>query len=416
MYCKFLRSTHAHAKINSIDVSKAQTVPGVRAIITGKELPVTFGVLPISQDETAMAIEKTRYIGEIVAAVAADTEEIAQYACSLIKVDYTPIRPFFDMQECCEDIGTDEKIHAYGKFNNNIHKKAELRFGNQQEGLAAADNRLKVDFDFQGINHGFTEPHAATAWWDENGLTIITATQVPHYLHRFLAKVMEVPMNRVRVIKPYVGGGFGGKSDPFPHEMIISHLSRILGQPVKVRFTREEVFLSNHGRHPTKLTIDMGVSNDGIIQALDTDVIIDGGAYGSFGVVTTYYNGVLLQAPYKLDNFGFRTRRVYTNKPQCGAMRGHGAVNSRYAVETMIDRFAEKLNMDPCELRFKNFLDENTITVGQYRVTSNGSRESLKKVMELSDWANKYKKLPKGHGIGVACGLFISGSALPIHW
>ena len=416
LVCKFLRSIHAHAKINSIDTSKAQAVPGVRAVITGKELPISFGVLPISQDETAMAIEKTRYIGEIVAAVAADTEEIAQYACSLIKVDYTPIRPFFDMQECCEDIGTDEKIHAYGKFNNNIHKKAELRFGDQQEGLAAADNRLKVDFDFQGINHGFTEPHAATAWWDENGLTIITATQVPHYLHRFLAKVMEVPMNRVRVIKPYVGGGFGGKSDPFPHEMIVAHLSRMLGQPVKVRFTREEVFLSNHGRHPTKLTIDMGVSNDGIIQALDADVIIDGGAYGSFGVVTTYYNGVLLQAPYKLDNFGFRTRRVYTNKPQCGAMRGHGAVNSRYAVETMIDRFAEKLNMDPCKLRFKNFIDENTLTVGQYRVTSNGSVESLKKVMELSDWKNKYKKLPEGHGIGVACGFFISGSALPIHW
>ena len=106
LVCKFLRSTHAHAKINNIDVSKAQAVPGVRAVITGKELPITFGVLPISQDETSMAIEKTRYIGEIVAAVAADTEEIAQYACSLIKVDYTPIRPFFDMQECCEDIGT----------------------------------------------------------------------------------------------------------------------------------------------------------------------------------------------------------------------------------------------------------------------------------------------------------------------
>lgn len=416
LFTKFVRSTHAHAKINSIDKSKAEALAGVRAVITGEELPIKFGVLPISQDERAMAIEKTRYIGEIVVAIAADTEEIATEACKLITVDYTPIRPFFDMKEACEDVGEDEQIHDHCKFNNNIHKKAELRFGDQQDGLAKADHKIKVDFDFQGINHGFTEPHAATAWWDENGLTIITATQVPHYLHRYLAKVLEVPMNRVRVIKPTVGGGFGGKSDPFPHEMIIAHLSRILGQPVKMRFNREEVFLTNHGRHPTTMSMEMGISADGKFDVLDADIIIDGGAYGSFGVVTSYYNGVLLQAPYKIDNFGFRTRRVYTNKPQCGAMRGHGAVNSRYAVETIIDRLAEEIKMDPCELRLKNFLDEKSLTVGQYRITSNGSVESLKAVMKQADWANKFGKLPKGHGIGVACGFFISGSALPIHW
>ncbi|MCZ2357603.1 MAG: molybdopterin-dependent oxidoreductase [Bacteroidia bacterium] len=416
LHCRFLRSPHAHAKINNIDISRAVAIPGVRGVITGKDLPIKFGVLPISQDETAIAIEKTRYIGEIVAAVAADSPAIANYACSLIQVDYTPLRPFFDMEESCKDIGTAEKIHEHVKHNNNIHKKAELRFGNQAEGFEKSDYTVKVDFDFQGINHGFTEPHAATAWWDENGLTIITATQVPHYLHRYLSKVLEVPMSRVRVIKPYVGGGFGGKSDPFPHEIIIAHLSRILGQPVKVKFNREEVFLTNHGRHPTKMSVQMGINKDGTFQALDADVIIDGGAYGSFGVVTTYYNGVLLQAPYKLDNFGFRTRRVYTNKPQCGAMRGHGAVNSRFAVETIIDRLAEKINIDPCELRLKNFLTENTLTVGQYRITSNGSAQSLKAVMEQSGWKNKFQKLPYGRGIGVGCGFFISGSALPIHW
>ncbi len=416
LHCKFYRSTHAHAKINSINTSKAKALPGVRAVITGKELPIKFGVLPISQDETAMAVRKTRYIGEIVAAVAADTEEIAAEACKLIEVEYAPLRPFFDMEESCEDVGIDEQIHAHCKFNNNIHKKAELRFGDQQEGLANADHRVKVDFDFQGVNHGFTEPHAATAWWDENGLTIITATQVPHYLHRYLAKVLEVPMSRVRVIKPYVGGGFGGKSDPFPHEIIVSYLSKILGQPVRVRLNREEVFLTNHGRHPTKMSMELGVNADGTFAALDADIIIDGGAYGSFGVVTAYYNGVLLQAPYKIDNFGFRTRRVYTNKPQCGAMRGHGAVNSRFAIETIIDRLAEKTHQDPCEMRLINFLDGDTLTVGQYRITSNGSEESLKKVMELSDWKNKFGKMPEGHGFGVACGFFISGSALPIHW
>jgi 4-hydroxybenzoyl-CoA reductase alpha subunit len=416
LHCKFLRSTQAHAKIISINTSKAKALHGVRAIVTGKELPIKFGVLPISQDETAMAVDKTRYIGEIIVAVAADTEEIANVACKLIEVDYAPLRPFFDMEEACEDVGNDEKIHSHCKFNNNIHKKAELRFGDQQEGLAKTDHKVSVNFNFLGLNHGFTEPQAATAWWDDSGLTIITATQVPHYLHRYLAKVLEVPMNKVRVIKPYLGGGFGGKSDPFPHEIIISHLSRIIGKPVKVRFNREDVFLTNHGRHPTTITMEMGVSKNGKFDVLDADIIIDGGAYGSFGVVTSYYNGVLLQAPYKIDNFGFRTRRVYTNKPQCGAMRGHGAVNSRFAVETIIDRLAEEIKMDPCELRLKNFLDEKTLTVGKYRITSNGSEECLKKVMEQSHWKDKFNNLPEGSGVGVACGFFISGSALPIHW
>jgi 4-hydroxybenzoyl-CoA reductase alpha subunit len=416
LHCKFLRSTHAHARINSIDLEAAKKLPGVRAVVAGAHLPIRFGVLPISQDETAMAIHKTRYVGEIVAAVAADTEEIAVAACALIKVDYTPLRPFFDAREGCGDVGQDEKIHAHTKYNNNIHKKAELRFGDQETGLGQAAHVIEGQFIFEGINHGFTEPHAATAWWDENGLSIITATQVPHYLHRYLAKVLEVPMSRVRVIKPVVGGGFGGKSDPFPHEIIVCHLARLTGKPVRTRFTREEVFLTNHGRHPSDMRLRLGAHADGSFAALDADVLIDGGAYGSFGVVTTYYNGVLLQAPYRLDNFGFRTRRVYTNKPQSGAMRGHGAVNTRFAIETMIDELAERLDMDPCALRLRNFITGQAHTVGQFRITSNGSAMCLEQVMRQSGWAEKFGKLPYGHGIGVACGFFISGSALPIHW
>jgi 4-hydroxybenzoyl-CoA reductase subunit alpha len=416
LHCKFLRSIYSHAKIESIDTSEALKLEGVHYVAIGKELPITFGVLPISQDENAIAVNKVRYAGEIVAAVAADTEEIAEQACKLIKVKYFPLKEFLEIDESLNDVGENEKIHEYGKFNNNIHKKAELRFGDQQQGIKEADVTSKMFFEFEGINHGFTEPHAATAFWDENGLTITTATQVPHYLHRALAKVMEVPLNRVRVIKPYLGGGFGGKSDPFPHEIIVSHLARKTGRPIRVRLTREEVFLTNHGRHPSKMTVEMGISNDGEFKVLDADVAIDGGAYGSFGVVTSYYNGVLLQAPYKLNNFGFKTYRVYTNKPQCGAMRGHGAVNSRFAVESIIDDLAHKIKVDPCELRLKNFLDSNTLTVGQYRITSNGSREALLKVMEQSEWKKRIGKLETGHGLGAACGFFISGSALPIIW
>lgn len=416
LHCKFLRSIYPHAKIENIDTAEALKLKGVQYIATGKQLPIKFGVLPISQDETAIAVDKVRYIGEIVAAVAADNEAIAIEACRLIKIKYKQLKEFLTIDESLNDTGEDEKIHEYGKFNNNIHKKAELRFGDQKQGLKEADITTKMSFEFAGVNHGFTEPHAATAFWDENGLTITTATQVPHYLHRALAKVMEVPLSRVRVIKPYLGGGFGGKSDPFPHEIIVSHLARKTGRPVKVRLSREEVFLTNHGRHPSKMSVEMGISKDGFFKVLDADIAIDGGAYGSFGVVTSYYNGVLLQAPYKLENFGFRTYRVYTNKPQCGAMRGHGAVNSRFAVESLIDDLANTIKIDPCELRLKNFLDSNTQTVGQYRITSNGSREALLKVMEQSEWKKHIGKLEPGHGLGVACGFFISGSALPIIW
>ncbi len=416
LHCRFLRSPYPHARILAIRTQRALAAPGVAAVLTGRDLPISFGVLPISQDETAMAVEKTRYIGEIVAAVAADTIEQAEQAVKLIEVDYEPLPAFLEIADSLADCGSKERIHAHGRFNNNIHKKAELRFGDQQEGLARSRHRIRQQFRFQGVTHAFTEPHAATAWWDQDGLTIITATQVPHYLHRYLAKVLEVPMARVRVVKPYVGGGFGGKSDPFPHEIIICQLARITGRPVRTRFSREEVFLTNHGRHPTEMTVELGIDDEGRFTALDAEIAIDGGAYGSFGVVTSYYNGVLLQAPYRLDNFGFVTRRVYTNKPQSGAMRGHGAVNSRFAVETLIDRLAEQAGMDPCDLRLRNFIGEDCLTVGQYRITSNGSALSLNSVRERSGWDKRRGRLPFGRGLGVGCGFFISGSALPIHW
>ncbi len=416
LHCRFLRSPYPHAKIENIDISAADKLPGVKYILTGAELPQKFGVLPISQDETALAIEKVRYIGEIVVAVVAESEELAKEACQRIQIQYKPIKPFLEIEDSINDIGEHEKIHAHTKYNNNIHKKAELRFGDQQECLLKSAYRSKMNFEFSGVNHAFTEPHAATAYWDDNGLTIISATQVPHYLHRALAKVLEIPLAKVRVIKPYVGGGFGGKSDPFPHEIIISHLAIKTGRPVKVRLSREEVFLCNHGRHPSKITMEIGADENGKLLVADADIAIDGGAYGSFGVVTTYYNGVLLQAPYKIDNLGFKTIRVYTNKPQSGAMRGHGAVNSRFAMECLMDDLAHQLNLDPCELRLRNFMPSNVLTVGQFRITSNGSTESLLKVMEQSQWKDRYGKMKYGQGLGVGCGFFISGSALPIIW
>jgi 4-hydroxybenzoyl-CoA reductase alpha subunit len=417
LFVKFLRSPHPHARIKKIDVSKAEKHPGVHAVATGKELPVSFGVLPISPDETAMAVDKVRYVGEVVAAVAAESEKAAQEAVDLIRVEYEPLRPFLNPRDSLKPCAPDEQIHPHSKNGTNIHKTAELRFNEPEKALQASPNVCTASFTFAGLSHAFTEPHAAVAVWNpDETLTVIAATQVPHYLHRNLAKVLGLPMHRIRVIKPALGGGFGGKSDPLPHQIITGYLAMKTRQPVKCVLSREEVFLTNHGRHPTEMTISVGCDRDGTLTALDADILIDGGAYGSFGVVTAYYNGVLLQGPYRIDKFGFRTRRVYTNKPQCGAMRGHGAVNPRYAMEVVLDMLAHQLKIDPCELRYRNFLPANTLTVGQFRITSNGVRECLDAVRTRSDWDNRYGKLPYGRGLGVACGFFISGSALPIYW
>jgi len=417
LHVAFLRSPLAHARIKAIDTAKAAALPGVAAVAIGTDLPQPFGILPISQDETAMAVEKVRFVGEIVAAVAAESLQVARQAVRLIEVAYEPLRAFLAPEDSLQPCAEDERIHAHGKNGTNIHKIAELRFNDPRKALERSEVVRTAEFKFSGVTHAFTEPHATVAVWNpDDTLTVISATQVPHYLHRTLASVLGLPMHKIQVKKPALGGGFGGKSDPFPHELITAYLAMKTRRPVKCQFSREEVFLTNHGRHPTQMRLSLGCDRRGKITALDADIVIDGGAYASFGVVTTYYNGVLLQGPYRIDRFGFVTRRVYTNKPQCGAMRGHGAVNPRYAFEIVLDMLAEAVNMDPCDLRLQNFLPAHTLTVGQLRITSNGVADCLKAVRQKSGWDERHGKLPFGRGLGVACGFYISGSALPIIW
>jgi 4-hydroxybenzoyl-CoA reductase alpha subunit len=417
LFCAFHRSTQPHAVIEEIDTSAALAMPGVRAVATGTDIPDTFGVLSVSKDQTALAVDKVRFIGEIVAAVAAETEPQARAAAEKIVVRYRPLVPAFTWKEALAPTETSALIHPHSqKHGCNLHKQAEMRFGNPGDNEEAAYTS-SMQFDFPGLNHAFLEPHACIARWDEHdGLTLITSTQVPHYVQRALGSVLHLPIEKVRVVKPFVGGGFGGKSDPFGHEIVASYLARKTGRPVRVRLSREEVFLANHGRHPTHIALSVGMRRDGTLLGAEADIVLDGGAYGSFGVVTTYYSGVLLQAPYALSHYGFRSRRVYTNKPASGAMRGHGAVNPRFAMEVAIDDLARQSGIDPCELRLKNLLPASTKTLGEFRITSNGLCEAIETVMEQSGWERKYGHLPYGRGIGVACGFYISGSALPIIW
>lgn len=412
---KILRSSQASAKIKSIDTKKAFVLQGVKEILIGKDIPNTFGVLPISKDEPALAIDQVRYVGEPVAAIAAESEEIADQAIRLIKVEYQPTKAVYTAQEGLLD--TEQPIHPELKKKNNIHKTVTQEFGEMEKGFDEAEIVLEEDFHFPSINHAFTEPHSTQVELDGQGnVTVYSSTQVPHYLHRAISYVLEIPMHQIRVIKPHLGGGFGGKSDPFPHEIIAVKLALMTGRNTKVTLNREEVFFSHHGRHESFIKMKIGIHPDHGVTALDGNMLIDGGAYGSFGVVTTYYNGILLQGPYHIPNFTFECNRVYTNKPMCGAMRGHGGVNPRFASEVLIDMACRELKLDPCEFRIKNLHRPYSLTPNEFRITSVGLLKSLKLAMEKANWKGKYNKLPFGKGIGVACGFFISGSALPIHW
>ena len=410
-----LRSPWPHARLRSIDVDAARAMPGVFAVLTGEKYPTPFGVLPNTHDETAIAVGKTRYIGDIVAAVAAVDEPTAERALRTIQVDYELLPEYTDTRGGLEPVAA--PIHARGQNGSNIQKEVVQHFGDVDGAMAGAHLTTKVRANYAGVTHAFTEPLVSIAEATPDGrLTVWSATQVPHYLHRTLNEVLGIPMHRIRVVKPEVGGGFGGKSDPLPHEIICAALSIESGRPVKILFDREDVFLTNHGRHPTQNEVKIAFDPAGHILAYDIDALIDGGAWSSFGTVTTYYNGVLSMGPYKVPNFRYRGRRVYTNKPPSGAMRAHGGTNIRYSVETALDMAAEQLGIDPFDLRAMNALPPNSTTVNQFRITSTSFLKCLEAVRKASAWDGKYRKLPYGEGIGLGCGFYISGSNSPIHF
>lgn len=411
---RLLRSPYPHARILRIDTSRAETLPGVYAVLTGKDLPIKFGILPSSQDENALAIDKVRYVGEAVAAVAAVDEWTAEEACDLIDVMYEPLQPIMSIEEGLDPNA--EKLHDWTKVGN-IQKSVLLEFGDLDEGFAEADYVREDEFFFEGNSHVPMESHAVVADYNPTGkVTVWSSTQTPHYLHRELAKVLELPPSRIRVIVPPVGGGFGGKSEAFSHEVVAPALSKLAGRPVKIALSREEVFYCHRGRHPVKMWMRTGVKKDGSITAMDFKSTLDGGAYGSYGVATTYYTGALNTLPYNVPRYRFEGRRVFTNKPPCGPKRGHGTVQPRFAVECQLDKIAEALDLDPAEMRKRNSVRPNSWTVNHLRVTSCGLGEAIDRVVEASQWTEKFGRLPRGRGIGLAASTYLSGAGLPIYW
>ena len=413
LHAKTLRSPHAHALIKAIRMDKALALPGVHAVITGRDLPTPYGVIPWTPDETALAVDKVRFIGDEVAAVAAVDEDTANAALLLIEVDYEVLPAIMDPQDAL--VRKDVTIHA-SKKGDNVSKHVLLEFGAVDAALAAADVVVAGDYSFHGTTHAPIEPHCAVAQIGANGLlTVWSSTQITHYVHRALARVLQLDPARIRVIQPCLGGAFGGKSDPFSLEFCVAKLSMITGRPVKMLWTREEVFYAHRGRHPMQMKYRTGARQDGTITGVDAKILIDGGSYSSFGLVTTYYSGQLLTGPYAFPAYRFDSTRVFTNKPPCGPKRGHGSVQPRFAFEVQLDEIARKLTMDPIEIRRRNFVGENVKTVNGQRITSNGFLECLEAVERASGWKQRYGKLPRGQGLGVAGSMYISGTNYPVY-
>ena len=414
LYCKLLRSTEPHAKIIRIDTSAAERLDGVIAVLTGKDLPIPFGILPVSQDEHALCLDKVRFVGDPVAAVAATSEEKATAALDLIKVEYEPLRAIASAEDALAH--PEPRIHDYGD-SGNLHKLVDLEFGDVEEGFAEADLVREDLFFFEGNTHLPMEQHAAAAVWSPDGkLALWSSTQTPHYVHRALAKVLELPPARIRVIATPNGGGFGGKSDPFNHEIAVAKLAMVTGRPVKVTLTREEVFYCHRGRHPTLMWVKTGVKKDGAITGMHFRSLLDGGGYGSYGVASTYYTGALQTVTYQVPRYKFQGARAFTNKPPCGPKRGHGTPQPRFGLEVHIDKIAEQLKLDPAELRLKTLVPPNSLTANYLRIGSMGLGACINKVVEGSDWKKKFRKLPEGRGVGLACSSYISGAGLPIYW
>ncbi len=343
-YCKLLRSPHPHARIRKIDTSRASAHPGVYLVLTGKDVPIQYGILPVSQDEQALCVDRVRHVGDPVAAVIAREELTAFEALDLIDVDYEILATISDPEEA---LATPEpRIHEYGE-EGNIHKFVALEFGNVGEGFAEADEIFEDTFFFQGSTHLPIEQHASVAIRDPDGkLTIWSSTQTPHYLHRALAKVLEIPAAHIRVIATPNGGGFGGKSDPFNHEIVVAKAALMLDLP----------------------------------------------------------------------RYLYQGCRTFTNKPPCGPKRGHGTPQPRFGQEVQLDKIAEKLKIDPADLRLRIVESSNAVTANFFRLGTVNLAECIRRIVKVSGWKEKFRKLPDGRGVGLACSAYLTGAGLPIYW
>ncbi len=414
LYGKLVRSTIPHGRIVRVDVSKAKALPGVKGVITGQDIPDrVYGIVPKAKDEHALAREKVRYIGDAVAAVVAVDPETAEEAARLVQVEYERLPAVFDPLDAIQDGAP--LVHE--RLGTNASASIHKEFGDVEKGFAESDYVFEDSFYSQAVNHAPLEPHAALASYDpQNGdLTVWSSTQIPYFLKRNLATTLLVPENRIRVIKPKVGGGFGQKIDMFSKDFCACWFAKELCRPVKFLYEREELFQNTRQRHPMYLTVKTGVSKAGKILAQRITAHADGGAYNSTAPLMITLSCFFIMIPYKIENLLYEGYHVYTNKPVGGAMRGHGIPQARFAIERQIDLIARRIGVDAAEMRVMNAIHAHEPHPAGFVINTCGFADSVKEAAKAIGWEQKRGKLPFGRGVGLAGASFPSGVANMAH-
>lgn len=408
------RSAVAHARILSVDTSEAEALPGVAAVVTGAETDEGHGVLPVARTELPIAFDRVRYRGEPVAAVAAETVEVARRACDLIRVEYEELPAYFTTEEAMAEGAVALHDHRPG----NVERHVEYEIGDVEAGFAEADLVHETEYRCSEVCQVQTEPHAALAEFDpERGeLTVHASTQVPYYVHLMLAKVLKMPQSRIRVVKPFLGGGFGARTEALNVEMIAAMLARRAGGAVRLVTSREDTFVTHRGRPEQTVRLRVGMAADGRVTAVDCRTVQRGGAHSGYGIVTILYSGSMLFAIYDLRNVRYDGTRALTNTPPCGAFRGHGTVNVRHAFENALDEMALKLGLDPFAVRRANLIAGMGHTANDLLVNSYGLPECLDVVERASGWRERRGRLPPGKGLGLGCSHYVSGASKPVNW
>ena len=411
---RIFRSPYSHGEILEVDVSAASRLPGVKAIVTGADCDKTFGVLPIARSEHPLARDKVRYRGEPVAAVAAVDDVTAKRAISLIRLRVRELPAAHTIAEALTP-GT-SIIHAHRP--GNIERDVFFELGSVEQGFAEAALVRERRYSCAEVCQNQMEMHAALAEYDteRDRMTVHASTQVPYYVHLMLAQILDMDMSRIRVIKPHVGGGFGCRTEALNVELIAALLARKAHGRVRLVINREETFITHRGRPETDIRLKLGMRNDGRITAVECECYQRGGAHSGYGVVTILYSGSMLYAIYDLHNVRYIGKRVLTHTPPCGAFRGHGTVDVRFAFESLLDEMAQELGLDPLDLRRANYLSAPTFTDNDLMVNSYGLPQCVDWVEAASGWRTRKGKLAKGKGLGFACSHYISGASKPVNW
>jgi 4-hydroxybenzoyl-CoA reductase subunit alpha len=415
---RIFRSPYSHAEILEVDISEAAKLPGVKAIITGADCDKGFGVLPIARSEHPLARERVRYRGEPVAAVAAIDDATAKEALRRITLKVRELPAYHTSAEAM----TPDAVAIHANRPHNIERDVYFELGDVEAAFAAADLVREGTYNCAEVCQNQMEMHAALADYDavRDRMTVHASTQVPYYVHLMLSQILGMDMSRIRVIKPHVGGGFGCRTETLNVELIAALLARKAGGCVRLVVSREETFITHRGRPETDIRLKLGMREDGRITGVECECIQRGGAHSGYGVVTILYSGSMLYAIYDLHNVKYIGKRVLTNTPPCGAFRGHGTVDVRFAFESLLDEMAHQMGLDPIAVRRANYLKAPTFTDNDLMVNSYGLPECVDWVERESGWNERKGRLAGRNGVkkglGFACSHYISGASKPVNW